>query len=86
MNQNKNSYRQIMKATSLFGGVQVINIIIQIIRSKAIAILLGPAGIGLLGLFNTTILVIGNLTNFGLGISGVKDISQANNTENKVQL
>jgi O-antigen/teichoic acid export membrane protein len=86
MNQNKNSYRQIMKATSLFGGVQVINIIIQIIRSKAIAILLGPAGIGLLGLFNTTILVIGNLTNFGLGISGVKDISQANNTENKVEI
>jgi O-antigen/teichoic acid export membrane protein len=75
-----------MKATSLFGGVQVLNIIIQIIRTKVIAILLGPTGIGLLGLFNTTILVIGNLTNFGLGISGVKDISQANNTGNTEEI
>lgn len=75
-----------MKATSLFGGVQFFNIIIQVLRSKAIAVLLGPTGIGLFGLFNSTILVIGNLTNFGLGVSAVKDISQANNAENKADI
>jgi len=33
------SYKQIVKATSLFGGVKVFNIIIAIIRSKFIAVL-----------------------------------------------
>src|SRR5690606_21065171 len=65
-----------MKATSLCGGVQFFNILIQVLRSKIIAILLGPTGIGLLGLFNSTIIVIGNLTNFGLGVSAVIEISK----------
>lgn len=82
MTEQQSSYRQIMKATSLFGGVQVFNIIISIIRSKVVAVLLGPAGIGILGLLNSTIGLIGTLTSFGLGTSAVKDISAANNSEN----
>lgn len=81
-NKNSSSYRQIMKATSIFGGVQVFNIIISILRSKIMAVLLGPAGIGVLGLFNSTILLISSLSNFGLGISGVKDIAAANESKN----
>lgn len=46
------------------------------------ALLLGPAGIGVLGLFNSTILLISSLTNFGLGISGVKDIATAKESKN----
>ena len=63
------SYRQIMKATSIFGGVQVINIIIQIIRSKVIAVLLGTTGVGVMGLLITTISFIAKLTGFGLNTS-----------------
>ena len=66
-----------MKATSIFGGVQVVNIIISIGRSKILAILLGPAGIGILGLIMSTTKLISSLTNFGLGISGVKEIAIA---------
>lgn len=76
------SYRQIMKSTSIFGGVQVINIIIQIIRSKVVAVLLGPAGIGIMGLLNTTISLIASLTEFGLKTSAVKDIAAAYGTQN----
>lgn len=76
--QDKTSYRQIMKATSLFGGVQVFNIIIAIIRSKVIAILLGPSGMGLAGLLTSTTGLVQSLTNFGLGTSAVRDISSAN--------
>jgi O-antigen/teichoic acid export membrane protein len=78
--ENQNSYRQIMKATSIFGGVQVFNIIIQVIRSKMVAILLGPAGMGLMGMLTATTGIISSLTNFGLGTSAVKDISAANST------
>lgn len=75
-----------MKATTLLGGVQVFQIIIQIIRSKFIAVLLGPTGIGILGLFNATLSLITNLTNFGLGTSVVKDVAAAYETENQKRL
>ena len=76
--ENKSSYKQIMKATSLFGGVQVFNILIAIIRSKVIAVLLGPAGMGIAGLLSSTTGLVQGLTNFGLGTSAVRDISAAN--------
>ncbi len=73
-----------MKATSIFGGVQVFNIAIAIIRSKAIAVLLGPAGMGVVGLLTSTIGLISSLTNFGLGTSAVRDIAEAH-TDNDEQ-
>ena len=77
MTEKQSSYRQIMKATSLFGGVQVFNIIIQIIRAKFVAVLLGPAGMGIMELLTSTAAIISNMTNFGLGTSAVKDIAAA---------
>jgi len=78
--QNKSSYRQIMKATSIFGGVQVFTILIAIIRSKVIAVLLGPTGIGIYSLLNSTTGFIGGLTNFGLATSSVKNVAAAHNS------
>jgi O-antigen/teichoic acid export membrane protein len=75
-----------MKATSLFGGVQVFNIIISIIRSKFIAVLLGPAGMGIAGLLNSTIGLMKGLTEFGLGMSAVRNIAAANETGNETRI
>jgi len=75
MTDSKNSFRQVMKATSLFGGVQVLNILIAIVRSKFIALWIGPAGYGIAALFNSTLGLINGITNFGLDRSAVKDIS-----------
>jgi len=77
MPEVKDSYRQVMKATTLFGGVQVVNIIIAIIRSKFLALFIGPLGMGISGLLNTTLNLVNGFTNFGLGRSSVKDISFA---------
>ncbi len=74
------SYRQIMKATSIFGGVQVIQILVQIVRSKALAILLGPAGMGINSLLSSTLGLVQSLTNFGLQTSAVKNVAEANGT------
>ncbi len=81
MANSKTSYKQIVKATSLFGGVQVFQIIIRIIRSKFVAVLLGPNGVGIVGLFNSTIDLVSSITNFGLKVSAVKDIAEANSSE-----
>lgn len=83
MPDTKSSYRQMMKATSIFGGVQVFQIIIQVIRSKFIAVLLGPTGMGIAGLLTATTGFITVLTNFGLGTSAVKDIAAAHETGNQ---
>lgn len=86
MPNEQNSYRQIMKSTSIFGGVQAFQIIIQIIRSKFIAILLGPNGMGIIGLFTTVLSLIGNLTGFGLGSSAIRNISEAIGNGNKQRI
>ena len=80
MSEQQSSYRQIMKATSIFGSVQVFQIIISIIQSKFIAVLLGPQGVGIVGLLNSTLAFIAGLTGFGLGTSSVKNIAAANGT------
>lgn len=86
MSEQQSSYRQIMKATSIFGGVQVFQIIIGIIRSKFIAVLLGPLGMGISGLLTSTTGFVGALTNFGLSTSAVRDISAAHGSGNETRL
>ena len=47
------SYRQILSSTALIGGSSVINVVFAVIRNKAIAVLLGPEGVGLMGLYGS---------------------------------
>jgi O-antigen/teichoic acid export membrane protein len=83
MSEHKDSYRSVMKATSLFGGVQVFNILIAIVRSKFIALFIGPAGMGIASLLNSTLGLINGVSNLGLDRSAVKDISFAQENENE---
>lgn len=76
-NPEQSSYRQIFKATSLFGGVQVFQILIGIIRTKFVAVLLGTTGVGIMGLFNAPLQVILSVTGLGITFSAVRDISEA---------
>ena len=78
--ENKSSYRSIFKATSLFGGVQVYQILIQIIKSKFVAVLLGPAGVGIQGLYQSGLQLVQQLSSMGLSQSAVRDVSEANGT------
>jgi O-antigen/teichoic acid export membrane protein len=81
MEKEKSAYRQIMKATSIFGGVQVFKILIEIVRSKIIAVLLGTTGMGVAGLLISTTAMISAFTNLGLGTSAVRDIAEAHETK-----
>ncbi|PTS93026.1 hypothetical protein DBR11_26000 [Pedobacter sp. HMWF019] len=82
MEENKESYKQIFKSTTIVGGAQIINIVIGIIRNKVIAILLGPAGVGVAGLYQTIIELVRNGTGLGINFSGVKSVAE-NNTDPK---
>ncbi len=86
MKEQQSSYRQIFKATSIFGGVQVFNILISVVKSKFVALLLGPTGMGLSGLLTTTTQLIATLTNFGLGRSAVKNVAAEESTGNETRV
>ncbi len=72
-----NISRMAMKAMGLFGGVQVMGIICSILRTKLVAMWIGPVGIGLFGLFNNALEMLSTGTNLGIRSSSVRDISQA---------
>ena len=78
-----NAYKKIIKTTSLFGSVQVFNLIVSIIRSKFLAIFIGPSGYGLYGLLSSTVELVRQISGFSIEVSGVKQISEASVNENK---
>lgn len=73
---DKNSYRRIIKSTANFGGIQVFQILIGLIRTKVVAVFLGPTGMGIVGLFQASIQLVLGLTNFGLSTSAINNISK----------
>lgn len=75
-NNTTSSYKHTLKYASLFGGVQGLNLLIGLIRNKLVALILGPAGMGLASLYSSTITLMATATNLGLSMSGVKKISE----------
>lgn len=70
------SYNHILKYTGIFGGVQGLNILISLVRNKVVATILGPNGMGLVSLFNTTVNFISQATNLGISFSAVRHVSE----------
>lgn len=80
MGNKKNNYQDVLKLTSLFGGVQLFQILIQIFKSKLIAIYLGTTGMGILSMITSTTGFVSVFTSFGLSTVGTKIIASANGT------
>jgi len=73
----KHSYVQILRSSATIGGASVVNVAIGIVRMKAMALLLGPAGIGLLGLYILIADLTRSIAGVGVNSSGVRQISEA---------
>ncbi|MCM1369401.1 MAG: oligosaccharide flippase family protein [Candidatus Amulumruptor caecigallinarius] len=80
----ENNFRSILKGTSMFGGVQVFNILISAVRLKFVAAILGPSGIGVAGLFNSVSLTIRQFTSLGLNMAVVKEVGAAKESEEQL--
>lgn len=77
LEKENSDFKEGLKTTSLFGGVQIFKILLSIINTKLVAVLLGPLGIGIQGLLSSTIGIISNISGLGLGTSAVRDVSSA---------
>ena len=71
------SYRQILRSTSIIGGASAINILIGLLRIKVAAVLLGPAGVGLIGLLTTLAGTASTIAGMGFGTVGTRQIATA---------
>lgn len=71
------SYRRILRSTSVIGGASVINILIGLVRTKILAVLLGPAGLGLVSLYTGLITTASTLAAMGMGTAGTRQIAEA---------
>lgn len=67
----------VLKVMGLFSGVQIMTILCSIIRTKLVAIWLGPMGIGLFGLYNSALETITSLTQMGIGTGVIRALASA---------
>ena len=82
----ENSYSQILKSSSIIGGSQVINMVIGLVRTKLVAILIGPSGVGLLGIFQSITGLASTVAGLGIQTSGVREIAKFHGTENHFEV
>lgn len=72
-----NSYAQILKSSSVIGGAQAVGYLISTVRTKLVAVLIGPSGVGLVGLYISATELVGNLARMGINESGVREVAEA---------
>lgn len=75
--ENGNSYRGILKGISLFGGVKVFEILINLVRGKFVALILGPEGMGVNSIFSTSATTLTQISSLGLNLAIVKETAAA---------
>jgi antigen flippase len=77
LTQKENSYDQIVKSSSIIGGAQIINMGIGLIRTKVVAVLIGPSGIGLIAIYQSIVELASTIAGLGINTSGVRVVAQS---------
>jgi PST family polysaccharide transporter len=69
------SFARILRSSAIMGGAQIVTLAVAFIRTKVIAQLMGPAGVGLVGVLTAFNGNVSTLAGWGLGASGVRMIA-----------
>jgi antigen flippase len=71
------SYRHILKVSALIGGSAAFDMAVGVLRTKVFALLLGPAGYGLMGAYGLIVELSRSVAQLGINASGVRQIADA---------
>lgn len=86
-NNKKNiGYKSAFKATAIFGGVEIITILVSVFRNKLAAIWIGAAGLGIMSLLNSLVHLVHSFSNLGLQSSAVKEIARVKGENDDLRL
>lgn len=81
--KKENNYGNILKRISSFGGVQLFNIVVNLVRGKFVALFLGPEGMGISSLFTSSTNTLQQFSGLGLNLAIVKETAaEKDNPEN----
>lgn len=69
------SLKHVLKYTSIFGSVQVLQLIISVVRGKFTAVLIGTGGMGLSDLYHRAAELVSNASNLGIAFSAVRRLA-----------
>lgn len=81
MTRASSDYRSIFKGTSIFGGVQMIQVLVNLVRGKFVAMFLGPAGMGVNALFGSSQTTLTQLATCGMNLSVVQELASVKDGE-----
>lgn len=81
-NVNKN----IVKIISAFTGVKMLNILCTLVRNKLMAVVVGPAGMGLALIYNSVLEMIGNTSQLNLDQSAVREVTSGNSARHRADV
>lgn len=73
----KKSYGQVLKSSALIGGSMTVNTGLGILRTKAMALMLGPVGFGFFGQYWQISELVRSIAGMGINSSGVREIAGA---------
>jgi O-antigen/teichoic acid export membrane protein len=79
------SAAQVLRSTFVIGVASGVSILVGVVRVKVVALLLGPAGMGLLGLLSGIMTVASTLAGMGLASSGVRQLAASSQDAGSAQ-
>ena len=79
-------FARILRSSALMGGAQVVVLAAGFVRAKAIAVIIGASGVGLIGIFNAFSGNVASFAGWGLGSSGVRLIAGASEEEKPAKI
>jgi|WetSurMetagenome_2_1015567.scaffolds.fasta_scaffold00011_7 O-antigen/teichoic acid export membrane protein len=80
------NYKDTLQGIGIFGGVQVFLILAGLVKNKVLAVLLGPEGVGIIGIYTNTLSFLTTATAFGIGFSAIRNIAAAHEAGDQHQV
>lgn len=86
MNTPATSHAEALKSSSIIGGAAAITVLVRIVRTKFMAVFLGPAGVGLEAIYDSIVSLARTLFDCGVSSSGVRQIAASMATQDERQI
>ena len=77
MTEARASYRRILRSSSIIGGASFINLAMGVLRTKFLAVLLGPIGVGVTSLYTALMTTTSAFATMGVGTVGTRQVAEA---------
>lgn len=71
---------------SVFAGVQASGILCSLVRAKLIALWIGPVGVGLNALLSNAFMMLSQMAQLGINVSGVREIASAGGRQRRISI